>query len=185
MNYPSQNPMLHPSSCCHLKREPMVRWPCSMKEQGGPCHFVKTIWHYDNRAGSRWESVHRDKGSISQDSLYTHMQCHCNLPMTPHWKWPFFTSDCIHYIVCENGRISGMKINTIETKGMKFSWEVGAPATQWVLLCHKLFPPKWFHASASAASAATTTTVDNKTWETYSVLKFINILWFRYKQHVS
>ena len=56
-----------------------------------------------------------------------------------------------------------MKINTIETKGMKFSWEVGAPATQWVPLCRKLFPPKRFHASVSAASATTTTTVDNKT----------------------
>ena len=61
-----------------------------------------------------------------------------------------------------------MKINTIETKGMKFSREVGAPATQWVPLCCKLFPPKWFHASVSAASATITTTGNNKTRDNFS-----------------
>lgn len=55
---------------------------------------------------------------------------------------PFFTSNYIHYTVLENERISGMKINTMETKGMKFPWEVGAQATQWVPLCHKPFQPE-------------------------------------------
>lgn len=34
-----------------------------------------------------------------------------------------------------------MKINTKETRGMKFSGEVGAYAAQWEPLCCKLFPP--------------------------------------------
>lgn len=61
-----------------------------------------------------------------------------------------------------------MKINTIETKGMKFSWEVGAPATQWVPLCRKLFPlQSGFSASVSAAFAATIKTGDNEMRETH------------------
>lgn len=145
-------------------------------------NLPSTIWHCDNRAGSSWASVQRERVWITCPRA-------CSLTVTyrrPRVEnGPFFASNCIHYIVLENERISGMKINTIETKGIKFSWEVGAPATQWVPLCHKLFPPKWFHSSVSAASAAMTTTGNNETWETHAVLTFIDILWCRYKQHIT
>lgn len=145
INYPSQNPLLHPSSCCHLKREPMVRWPPhheGTRRAMSLCeNLSSTIWHSDNRAGSRWESAQRKKASVWMVRPRAR-----RLTVTYQWpcveNGPFFTSNCIHYIVLENERISGMKINTIETKGMKFSWEVGAPATQWVPLWHKLFPPE-------------------------------------------
>lgn len=38
---------------------------------------------------------------------------------------------------------------------MKFSREVGDPATQWGPLCRKLFPSEPFQACVCAASAAT------------------------------
>lgn len=166
----------------------MVRWPHAIKEQGGPCHFVKTSAQPSGTAILELEAGESQCMERKKASVWIACTRACNLTVTyqrPRVEnGPFFTSNCIHYIVLENGRISGMKINTIETKGMKFSWEVGAPATQWVPLCHKLFPLKWFHASFSAASAAMTSTVNNKTWETHSVLKF-NILWCRHKQHIS
>lgn len=76
--------------------------------------------------------------------------------------------------------MSGMKIDTMETKGMKFSGEVGAPAAQWVPLCHKLLPPTPPHPNCglmppfSAASAAAARTGYSETREAHAALTFVN-----------
>lgn len=129
----------------------------SMKEQGEPCHFVKsssppspfsTICHCYNRGRRqvRRRKQKKRKGPFKPAGLTVTYR-------RPRGEnGPFFYIKCINYIVLENERISGMKIDTMETKGMKFSGEVGAPAAQWVPLCHKLLPPPtppklWSHAS--------------------------------------
>lgn len=165
--------LLSPEMGSHGK---VTSTPWRTKEAMSLCENARsTIWHYDNRVGSRGEPVQGDRVPQSP-------RAH-TLTVTYQWphveNGPFFTSNCIHYIVLENQTISGMKINTMETRGMKFSREVGAPATHWVPLCCKLFPLKWCHASISAASAVMTTTGNNKTRETHPALKFVMAPWCR------
>lgn len=169
-NYTSPNPWLHPSSCCHLKWDPRVRWPLRHKGTRGAMSLCKKT----SAQPSGTEIIELEAGESQCRGRGLQSPWACSFIVTYQWtrpeNEPFFTSNCIHYIVPENKRISGMKTNTIETKGMKFSWEVGAPATQWVPLCRKLLHPPplawlptWFSASVSAALAAMIKTGENKT----------------------
>lgn len=148
-----------------------------MKEQGGPCHF-STIWHCDNRAGSRWASVWTVCPRARSLTVTYRRPCVEN--------GPFFTSK-LHPLYCpwewQNSRHEDQYNRDERHEILLGKWECQRHSG-----CHCAInspPPKWFHVSVSAASAAMTTTGNNETWETSTVLTFINNVWCRYEQHVT
>lgn len=118
--------------------------------------------------------------SVRLDGLSSGTQPHCNLHTTLRRKWAILYIK-LHPLYCpwewENFRHEDQYNRDERHEILLGKWE-----------CHcaiNFSPPKWFHASVDAASAAMTTTGNNETWETRTALTFINNVWCRYEQHVT
>lgn len=102
--------LLSPEMLAHVRvTPPWTRRDVSL------CKNPSAIWHCDSLAGSRWAAAQRvrncldglSSGAVSLSVTYRRPSAE---------NGPFFTSNCIHYVVLGKGRILGMKITTIQTK---------------------------------------------------------------------
>lgn len=158
MNLRFHNPLLHSSSC---RPRPKKASPC----HGGHLFELPTLDNASSHLALREQSSSRAacgsgaaEGQVRRRGFGGVLTVTYRwpppatsvtpLPLTPSnpvaacWKQPILYTKCTKGIVLENGRISGMKIDTMgDQKAWNSLGKVGALAAHWRPLCAINFCP--------------------------------------------